>query len=146
MHLAAARMLASRIPSSSIARIKTKAILGESLDFNNLEQGDDEDLTEVLDGSAEQKRLLRKHLLAEAKSYRELEALIECLDNIETVTSMASLMIEESTSGWQKGWRQQLAKAYQPTRASVQPLFKGWLLTCQQGASSLLRVYWSRAD
>lgn len=142
MHLTAARMLASRIPSSSIARTKTKAILGESVDFINLELGDDEDLTEVLDGTADQKRLLRKHLLAEARSYRELEALIECLDNIETVTSIAVLMTEDSTTSWQKGWRNQLAKAYQPTRTSVQPLLKGWLLTCQKGKLSVISLLW----
>lgn len=56
--------------------------------------GEDEDLTEVLDGSGERKRLLKKHLLAEARSFRELETLIECLDNIETVTSMAAIMAE----------------------------------------------------
>jgi len=51
-------------------------------------------MTEVLDGVGEQKRLLRKHLLAEAKSFRELEVLIECLDHLETVSSMAALMEE----------------------------------------------------
>jgi len=94
MHLSAARILASRVPSSEIALSKTRAILGESLDFIGLEMVDDEDLTEVLDGTADKKRLMRKHLLAEAKSYRELEVFVEHLDNIETVTSMASLMSE----------------------------------------------------
>ena len=94
MHLSAARILASRVPSSEIALSKTRAVLGESLDFIGLEMVDDEDLTEVLDGTADKKRLMRMHLLAEAKSYRELEVFVEHLDNIETVTSMASLMNE----------------------------------------------------
>jgi nuclear pore complex protein Nup107 len=95
MHLTAARLLASRVSSSDIAKSKTPAILGVSVDFANLEsEGVDEDLTEVLDGSAEQKRLLRKHLLAEAKTFRELETLIESLDNMETVTSMGDLLHE----------------------------------------------------
>lgn len=81
-----------RVPSATICQFKTRAILGDSYDFETLESGDDEDLTEVLDGSADQKRLLRKHLLDEAKSYRELENLIECLDNIETVASMECLI------------------------------------------------------
>ena len=59
-----------------------------------METGDDEDLTEVLDGLAEHKRLLKKHMIAEAKSFRELESLIESLDNIETVTSVGTLMHE----------------------------------------------------
>lgn len=77
-----------------IAQVKTRAILGDSFDFDALESGEDEDLTEVLDGSADQKKMLRKHLLDEARNYRELEWLIECLDNIETVASMESLVKE----------------------------------------------------
>lgn len=78
-----------------IARSKTYAILGQSMDFTALElDGENEDLTEVLDGSADNKRLLRKHLLSEAKSFRELEALIESLDNMETMTSIGDLLHE----------------------------------------------------
>lgn len=88
-------MLASRVSSQDIARSKTYAIIGQGLDFNALESADEnEDLTEVLDGSADDKKFLRKHLLAEAKSFRELEALTESLDNMETVTSMGYLLQE----------------------------------------------------
>jgi nuclear pore complex protein Nup107 len=65
------------------------------MDFATLESdGENEDLTEVLDGSADNKRLLKKYLLSEARSFRELEALIESLDNMETVTSMGYLLQE----------------------------------------------------
>ncbi|KAE9376803.1 hypothetical protein N431DRAFT_401256 [Stipitochalara longipes BDJ] len=128
LHLNAARTLASRITSNAIAKCKTRAILGDSIDFFALETGEDEDVTEVLDGSGERKRLLRKHLLAEAKSFRELETLIECLDNIETISSMAALMKEDGASA-ERNWRGQLAKAFLPTRATIQPLLNGWLLT-----------------
>lgn len=128
LHLNAARTLASKVTSNVIAKCKTRAILGQSIDYFTLESGEDEDLTEVLDGSGEQRRLLRKHLLVEAKSFRELETLIECLDNIETVTSMAALMKEDGASA-ERNWRGQLAKAFQPTRATIQPLLKGWLMT-----------------
>lgn len=95
MHLTAARMLATRLTSSDIARSKTRAILGQTIDFDMLESaGEDDDLTEVLDGSADEKRLMRKHLLAEAKSFRELETLILSLDNMETITSLGQLMNE----------------------------------------------------
>lgn len=93
MHLTAARILASRVSSHDISRSKTYAIIGESMDCNALELNG-EDLTEVLDGSADDKQFLRKHMLAEAKSFRELEALIESLDNMETVTSMGHLLHE----------------------------------------------------
>ncbi|KAE8443343.1 hypothetical protein EG329_001986 [Mollisiaceae sp. DMI_Dod_QoI] len=132
MHLNAARKLAVRVPAATIAQIKTRAIIGDSFDFDALESGEDEDLTEVLDGSADHKKLLRKHLLDEAKNFRELECLIECLDNIETVASMESLIKEENEANmWQKNWRQQLATAFRPTKTSVQPLLKGWLTTFQ---------------
>lgn len=94
MHLNAARKLAVRVPSSMICQTKTRAFLGDSYDFEGLESAEDEDLTEVLDGSANQKRALHKHLLDEAENYRELENLIECLDNIETVASMEHLIQE----------------------------------------------------
>lgn len=94
MRLNAARKLAVRVPAALICQSKTKAILGDTYDFEGLESAEDEDLTEVLDGSADEKRALHKHLLDEAKNYRELENLIECLDNIETVSSMECLIKE----------------------------------------------------
>jgi nuclear pore complex protein Nup107 len=95
MHLTAARALATRLPSSIIARSKTRAIIGQSVDFDGLEEtGEDEDLTEVLDGSADEKRMLKKYLLAEAKNFIELETLIMVLDQMETITSFGQLMEE----------------------------------------------------
>jgi hypothetical protein len=40
-------------------------------------------------------------------------------------------------AGSERNWRGQLAKAFQPTRASIQPLLKGWLLTSQNGKLSV---------
>lgn len=100
MRLIAARTLAARIPSVSIVCSKTKALIGQSVDWYGLEDfAEDEDLTEVLDISAMEKRdnenrLLRKLLLLEAKSYRELENLIQALDNMETFRSVSCLMEE----------------------------------------------------
>ena len=94
MNLSVARELAIKARSSEIAKSKTSALLGKSFDFAELCNDREEDLTEVLDGSADEKRLLKLHLLAEAKTYRELEALIECLDNVETCSSLAALLVE----------------------------------------------------
>ncbi|KAH8665778.1 107-domain-containing protein [Tricladium varicosporioides] len=130
MHLNAARILASRVSSSVIARSKTQALIGETLDFTALENGDDEDITEVLDGSAERKKLLRKHLLTEARNFRELEALSESLDYIETVSSLDCLMIEKKEDpAWQKNVRSQLARNVQHSRTSIPTLLNKWLLT-----------------
>jgi nuclear pore complex protein Nup107 len=95
MRLTAARSLAGRISSEAIAKAKTQAILGgKSCDFQDLEAEDDSDLTEVIDGTADRRRHLKQHLIAEAKSFRELENLIECLDYLETAASMAGLQEE----------------------------------------------------
>lgn len=95
MSLPAARLLATRVPSSELCLRKTKAILGHSFDFHTLEFGsEDEDLTEVLDWSADENRLLRKHLLSQSRSFRELETLIESLDQMETIASMDGLLQE----------------------------------------------------
>lgn len=82
------------IRSSDIALRKTPAILGDSVDWDSMESGEDEDLTEVLDGSADKKRLFKKYLLAEAKSFRELETLVEMLDGLETISSLQAFLNE----------------------------------------------------
>lgn len=80
--------------SNTIAFRKTRALLGEALDFTSWEN-EDEDMTEVLDGSADRRRLLKRYLLEQSKPFRELEALIHALDLIETVRSMEIIMIEQ---------------------------------------------------
>lgn len=94
MHLNAARKLAVRVPAAVIAQAKTRAILGRNYDFEALESGEDEDLTEVLNGSVDHKKVLRKYLLDEARTYRELECLIESLDLVETIASMECIIQE----------------------------------------------------
>lgn len=87
-------MLAVRMSSQDIAFNKTRAILGESLDFHGLEAEAEEDLTEVLDGTSAQKTLLKKVMVSQAQNYRELEALVETLDNIETISGVEDIMRE----------------------------------------------------
>ncbi|KAL2067097.1 hypothetical protein VTL71DRAFT_1521 [Oculimacula yallundae] len=141
MNLGAARELAIKARSSEIAIRKTPSILGKSIDFAELSNSEEEDLTEVLDGSADHKRLLKKHLLAEAKTYRELEALIECLDHVETVASIAVILEEDVTPGDQKHWRKSLSQSFGLIRITLEPLIKGWLLTCQnEGAEAQLKL------
>ena len=94
MHLSAAFTLSQRISSSEIALSKTRALLGESLDFQGLDSEDNEDLTEVLDGSADKKRYLKKYMVEQAKSFRELETLALTLDRIESVWGLYYLMQE----------------------------------------------------
>jgi hypothetical protein len=84
LKLAAARKLALSVSSSDISKSKTRSLLGETLDLMSLEaDGEDEDIAERLSGSAEQTRLLKRHMLAEAKTFRDLEQLIIVLDSLE---------------------------------------------------------------
>ena len=153
MHLNAARKLVEKVRADTIATSKTKKLIGERLDFYGLElDGEDEDITEVLYGNADQKRLLKKHLIAEAKSFRELEALILALDGMETVAGHAVIMseyahattyddpilicvIRNSVDPMHKDWRRQMAVEIMPAKDTVVPLLKGWLLTSQEGKS-----------
>ena len=85
-------MLSKRVPSSEISKSKTISILGESVNlFATDIDLEEEDLTEVLDGSPNKKALMKQHLLDEARTYRELEILIEALDNLETLGSVQEL-------------------------------------------------------
>lgn len=95
MRLNAARKLVEKVRSDTIAISKTRKLIGERLDFSGLEaEAEDEDMTEILDGTADQKRQLKKYLVAEAKTFRELEALIIALDGMETVAGHAVIMSE----------------------------------------------------
>jgi hypothetical protein len=68
-------------------------LLGESLDLISLEADDeDEDITERLNGSAEQTKLLKRHMLAEAKSFRDLELLVVVLDSLELASNSVDAM------------------------------------------------------
>jgi nuclear pore complex protein Nup107 len=88
-------ILTGKVHSNDIIAHKTQALLGQRYDsFDALESETDEDLTDILDGSAVQKRQLKAYMLREAKNYRDLEALISTLDNIETANSLDTLMRE----------------------------------------------------
>jgi nuclear pore complex protein Nup107 len=76
------------VSSSDISKSKTLSILGESLDLMSLESDENEDFTERLDGSPEQTKLLKRHMLAEAKTFRDLELLVIVLDSLEITGNM----------------------------------------------------------
>ncbi|KAI9644561.1 Nucleoporin nup84 [Ciborinia camelliae] len=132
LHLSAAFTLAQRISSSAIARSKTRAILGESLDFHGLESEDNEDLTEVLDGSADKKRHLKRYMVEQAKSFRELETLAVTLDRIESVWGIYYLMQESDDGDLLKSYKRALNQNVPVAIIGVKPLFDGWLTTSLQ--------------
>lgn len=89
-------MLALKMHSSEIARQKTPAILGESIDLDTMRADcEDEDLSEAIEGKPDEKKLLKRHMLAEAKNYTELETLAEVLDSLEDFSGIVVLLQEE---------------------------------------------------
>jgi nuclear pore complex protein Nup107 len=83
------------MPSSEIALSKTAAILGEDLDWEHLEAEDYEDVSELPDEpQSRRRRLLKKHMAAQAKSYRELERLILALYSIQDANSYLRMLTQ----------------------------------------------------
>jgi hypothetical protein len=86
-----------KVHSDDIVIHKTQALLGRRYNkFEDLENQNenDEDLTEILDGSAGQMRELKAYMVREARNYRDFEAFVTSLDNIETANSLYTLMDE----------------------------------------------------
>lgn len=94
VRLNAARTMGINVEYKRIVKAKTRAILGETYDAAGLENEDEEDVTEVLDGTADGKRHLKKYMVAQAKSFRELESLVDCLDYLETCASLRVVLSE----------------------------------------------------
>lgn len=72
------------MPSSDIGVMKAQSILGEKVDpkdFDDLEDAYDEHMS--LDADAGGTQLLRRHMNAESKSYRELEYLAMVLESLD---------------------------------------------------------------
>ncbi|KAJ5047115.1 uncharacterized protein L3040_002958 [Drepanopeziza brunnea f. sp. 'multigermtubi'] len=131
MRLNAARSMSISVEYKNVVEVKTRAILGDTYDYIGLENEEDEDITEVLDGSADGKRHLKKYMVAQAKSFRELESLIDSLDYLETCTSLRVLLSERNDPAWQKEYKRRLHVAVEGTIAGFEHLLKGWLVTCQ---------------
>lgn len=90
LNLKAAQRLRLQLSSAEISRAKSLSLLGEEYDLAGLEI-EDEDVTESLDESSAEARvkarLLKRHMIAEAKSFAELELLIEALDLLQDISS-----------------------------------------------------------
>jgi nuclear pore complex protein Nup107 len=142
--------LSQAISSSEISLSKTRALVGESLDLHSLEtEGYEEDITERIEDPAGSMRLLKRHLVAEAKSFRDLEMLVGALDCLEFasdsihalqryfgnpyVNLITDILDSASHDKLIKESRINLHKALQPTRATVRALLQDWLLTSQKG-------------
>jgi nuclear pore complex protein Nup107 len=91
-NLAAALLLSQKLHSSEISRHKTHGILDESLSLEELRE--DCEINEALDPDSEGIRILKRHMLAEANNFVELQTLTETLDNLESFASFQILLAE----------------------------------------------------
>ncbi len=94
MHLNAAKTLAINMSSDEICVNKTNSILGDAFTLTDMEI--EEDYDDVMDEEEELRahrgRLLRKHMLQEAKSYRELEHLTLALFHLEDAANHVDML------------------------------------------------------
>lgn len=82
MNLSAAKILTQNVPSISICISKTQALLGEELSLEDLALEDEyEEIPDDADEEAILRRkLMQRHMLAETRSYCELERLMLTLN------------------------------------------------------------------
>ncbi|KAI9677072.1 MAG: Nucleoporin nup84 [Caeruleum heppii] len=147
-HLAAARELHDRLPTSFISLHKTEALFGRSIDITTVHADDDE-----ADFSASERRVtrhdalraeeprrrgseteseedhfrlqvetLRKH----ARVYIGLESLVAALIALEDWTWASQR--EPSDPKGLKNWRRYLQEEYDKVQATVEPLLSGWMM------------------
>ncbi|KAI1003649.1 Nucleoporin [Podosphaera aphanis] len=125
LHLCAAKMLSINVPSKMLMERKIEVIFCKSRSILDIDPNEDEEPTEAL----------KEHMLAEANNFRELEILIECLDNIDTATCLHNMKKQGLSNQMPPTsfgeWRNSYQVACEEARACARSLMKGWLLTSQ---------------
>jgi len=126
--------LAQSLPSSEICQSKTGVYLQEDVDWAGLEA--EEDFEDVADRNYEEeahKRLLKRYMAAEAKSYRELESLMLALQRIQDASNHLEMLVVHSNPKMRKEIRMGLFGLLGPLRQHMgQILSKDWLKTSQE--------------
>ena len=87
-NVAGARELSKRVPFSTISIAKTPGLLGKTIDLS-VEQSDDEYEDEP-STPQRQARSERDHLLENATTFRDLEAVVLALDVLEAWQAVAA--------------------------------------------------------
>ncbi|KAI9722347.1 MAG: hypothetical protein M1812_001819 [Candelaria pacifica] len=146
--LAAARALARRVPFSSISLEKTERLLGRSVDVSMSSENSDAEegvdrgaprMTRLRQQQYEQQRQRQtshrrtkaKHevLRKQARTYRELEALVFALDALDGWREVADQQKSHKKDPQAaKLWRRELQRTFEDILAAVEPLLHGWLI------------------
>ncbi|KAI9735174.1 MAG: Nucleoporin nup84 [Cirrosporium novae-zelandiae] len=143
--LAAARQLSIRVPFSKISETKMKHILGRPVNlargFDNpdadIEEEMDEDMTKSTrsrprqrrsDDEIERERMKLQTLQQEAKTYYELESLINALDALDTWKDIEDQINAEVKPSHERSWKGKLQRGLDEVILAVEPLLGDWLL------------------
>ncbi|POS85399.1 hypothetical protein EPUL_001842 [Erysiphe pulchra] len=125
MNLHAAKMLSINVPSKVLMERKTRAILGESLNLFEIN-------IDTINGENPTVSL-KSQMLSEARNFRELEILIECLDGIDTANCLVEIkkqgLSNQNPPILLREWRNDYKTACEESQLCVRALMKGWLLT-----------------
>lgn len=144
MYLRPALRLAQRVPFANVMR----------------DIGADEDFDESYDNVGVWAELLEQsgiegtapeQVLEDARNFRDLEALVRALDNLETMGSSAQVVKEYgmpcphtyavanrgSAPPGERGYWTPIGEAARITQESMEPLLKGWLMPGIQGGCAL---------
>ncbi|KAI9827544.1 MAG: Nucleoporin nup84 [Thelocarpon impressellum] len=146
-HLAAAKELLGRVPSSLISKAKTGAILGKSLDVSTYtdESEGEEELTQATPratrsgrsqaeqqarrkAEAERARMKTRTLAKQARTFVQLEELTKALVAMEYWKATTDQLPPQSDPTRARSWRNQLRKATDDVTSAVEPLLHGWLV------------------
>ncbi|KAI9732472.1 MAG: Nucleoporin nup84 [Claussenomyces sp. TS43310] len=132
--LAAANMLAASLPSFEICQSKSAIYLQEELDWPGMESEDDfEDVTERHDEDEVRRGLLKRHMVAEAQSYREFESLMFALQRIQDAGNHLEMLVINDDPKIRKEIRLGLFALLGNLRQHMGAIFsRKWLTTSQE--------------
>ncbi|KOS21073.1 Nucleoporin [Escovopsis weberi] len=133
-YLNAARNLMARVPFIKVMQSATGHASGaEELEASTLEET--ETWSQLLEqGGVENVRA--EQVLADARNFRQLEALIKSLDSLETVASLMVISLE--IPGDREFWTSAAPSIVEVTEV-IKPLLCGWLTTAIQGGDEELK-------
>ncbi|OAA63915.1 Nuclear pore protein 84/107 [Cordyceps fumosorosea ARSEF 2679] len=133
MHLNAARQLMRRVPFNDMLRRIMEQDEAEAPQINDVRFWEDQlERSNILDEKPEQ-------VMADARNFRDLEAIVAALDSLETIASLVILSAEMPTTN-RKFWAS-VGDGIKAAKENMQPLLKGWLvLSIAEGDEELSKI------
>ncbi|KAK3996460.1 nuclear pore protein 84/107 [Cladorrhinum sp. PSN332] len=125
--LRAARAFSDRVSGREIIRTKSPVVVNDAGEDSGPAWFEQFANSELPDDFFRECNASRDSLVSTVKNLWELECLVRALDAMETLSSLAGLSREESTTS-REMW-QHTSQEVRAAKACMQPVLKGWLLT-----------------